>query len=204
MANNLNAVNNNRIIPLEQPAPVQAASRCSWDKITRIVLKTLSLTAYICTAVALGSFIFGNLAISKAVGYAGLSLIFGKYFGDVGRTTYDFKDPVELAEIKRSSQHLKYSELTARFRLVDIVQYEIVPFEVLQEKIYLAIQVADQNGLDFLRPNAKEFRERNLISNAMYDALIANQPGVDIAAIARRELEGPNLRLPRPVDGRMA
>lgn len=192
MANNIPAVNNNRVVLPEEPVQVPTASKYTWEKITRVVLKVLSLIAYVCSAVALGAFALGNLAISKAVGYAGLSLIFGKYFGKLARLTHDFKDAAELAEIRRTSQHLKFSELSARFRLVDILQYEIVTFDHLQRIIYLALQVADQNGLNFLRSQASEFRERNLVSDAMYQALSSNQPGEAIAAIARRELRPQN------------
>ena len=106
-------INNNppRVVEtVVRETTITTAQRCcSWEKTTRVVLRILSTLCYFACGVTIGAFLVGQVSCSPAAWYAGVSWIIGQFLNHGAQRTHDFNDPNELAEIKRTAQHLRFT-----------------------------------------------------------------------------------------------
>ena len=185
----VNQVNNRVVAGVLQDVPaVNAQRKCSCEKVTRVVLRVLSYLAYALCGSVIYLFLSGQVAFFSAAIPTAVFFLTGGLLSNSSKNTHDFKDLVELAEMKRTAQHLNFMDLTAQYKLVDVLQHEIVPLPILREKILRSIQTVSDTGLSAMRTDARELRERDLISLEMFIALIGNRAGPEILRLANREL----------------
>lgn len=179
----------------QRVAPATVKQKCSWDKVTRVVLYVLSAMAYVAGGLMVSAFLLGQATLLSAVGYTGVAFLLGNCLSNSAQRAHDYNDSVELAKMQDLAQHLTFRELVAQYQIVDLLRHHIIPLTTdrqgtlgLRERIHLALNTADANSLAFLRTFAREFRERNLISDPLFHALTANAPVGEVNRLAGEAL----------------
>ncbi len=150
--------------------PVNSSSFFSVEKITRLVLRILSLFVA-SAAVFLGSYaLIGNMSAKYLFCALGLftasTMIWAK-----ASEIVDLNDPAELKKLKEGFAGQTMTEMLKKYPLETIIRYDIVSLDCLRTRCCVNLLKRKEHPLPTLRQNATELLKHKIITSEICHAL---------------------------------